>query len=91
MFRSAQNPRTHVLALLGGDREWIVKWRFTAGLPVIGAINVPGVTELVLDEAGLIDSHIDYWDSGLEIYGRLPIVGGIVRSVRKRLSAKSRP
>ena len=90
MFKSAKNPRTEVLALFGDQLQWIIKWRFTAGLPVIGDIDVFGLTELTLDEDGLVASHIDYWDSGPAIYGRLPVVGGIVRAVRKRLAASSR-
>ena len=90
MFASAKDPRTEVLALFGGRKQWIIKWRFTAGLPVIGDIDVQGLTELTLDDDGRVASHIDYWDSGPAIYGRLPVVGAIVRSVRKRLSASSR-
>jgi hypothetical protein len=90
MFKTTSTPRTEVLALYGGRRMWIIKWRFTAGLPVIGDVDVTGLTELTLDEAGLVQSHIDYWDSGLAVYGRLPVVGGLIRAVRWRLSARSR-
>ena len=90
MFKSTDSPRTEVLGLFGGRRRWIIKWRFTAGLPVIGAVDVPGLTELTLDDNGLVASHVDYWDSGPAIYGRLPVIGSIIRAVRKRLSAKSR-
>ena len=90
MFKNTKNPRTEVTDLFGGRRRWIVKWRFQAGLPVIGALDVVGLTELALADDGRVASHIDYWDSGLPIYGKLPVLGGIVRSVRKRMSAKSR-
>ncbi len=90
MFKSTKNPRTEVTDLFGGRRRWIIKWRFQAGLPMIGALDVVGLTELSLAGDGRVASHIDYWDAGLPIYGRLPIVGSVVRSVRKRLSAKSR-
>ena len=90
MFKNTKNPRTEVTDLFGGRRRWIVKWRFQAGLPLIGALDVVGLSELLLAEDGRVASHIDYWDSGPTIYGKLPIVGGIVRSVRKRMSAKSR-
>ena len=91
MFKSAKRPRTEVLELFGGGLRWVIKWRFTAGLPVIGAIDTLGLTELTLAEDGRVASHVDYWDSGPAIYGRLPVLGGIVRGIRKRLSASSRP
>jgi len=89
MLKRARSPRTELLALYGGRRMWIVKWRHTASLPVIGAVDVSGLSELTLDDAGLVQSHIEYWDAGAVIYGRLPLVGGLVRAVRWRLSARS--
>jgi steroid delta-isomerase len=90
MFQSTKDPRTEVLTLCGEGPLWFIKWRFRAGLPVIGEVDVVGLTELTLDETGLVTSHVDYWDAGPVIYGRLPVVGGIVRAVRKRLAAASR-
>lgn len=90
MFKSTKDPRTEVLGLFGGRRRWIIKWRFRAGIPVIGALDVMGLTELTLGEDGRVQEHIDYWDSGPAIYGKLPVIGFIVRKARHRLSAKSR-
>jgi steroid delta-isomerase len=91
MFKSTKEPRTEVIELFGGGLRWIIKWRFTAGLPVIGNVDTLGLTELTLAEDGRVASHIDYWDSGPVIYGKIPVLGAIVRSIRKRLSASSRP
>ena len=91
MFKSTKNPRTTVEAVYGEGQAWMIKWRFSAGIPVVGDLDVPGVTELTLDPSGLVTRHYDYWDSGPEIYGRLPVIGAIVRAVKKRLAAASRP
>lgn len=90
IFKTTRDPRTEVVALFGAERTWIIKWRFRAGLPVIGVLDVIGLTELTLAEDGLVAAHLDYWDSGPAIYGRLPLVGTLVRWVRGRLAAKSR-
>jgi hypothetical protein len=41
------------------DTEWTLNW--TAPLPWRPRIAIPGRSELILNDEGLIVSHIDYW------------------------------
>lgn len=90
MFAHTTAPQTHVLDIAGSGQRWFIKWRFSAGLPVVGQLDTLGLTEIELDPDGLVMAHVDYWDSGPAIYGRLPVIGRVVRHVRRRLSAASR-
>jgi hypothetical protein len=29
--------------------------------------------------------HQDYWDSGFNIYGQIPVLGGAIESIRRRM------
>lgn len=87
MFENTEGPRFEILALDGSGRRWIAKWRFTAGVKVLGGLDVTGLSEIELDESGLVAAHNDYWDAGAAVYARVPVIGGIVRAVRRRLSA----
>ncbi|HEY8596698.1 MAG TPA: nuclear transport factor 2 family protein [Devosiaceae bacterium] len=87
MFAHASTPRFEVLDRFGQGRRWILKWRFTATVPVIGALDVTGLSELTLSDDGKVASHLDYWDTGPAIYGRVPVLGTLVNAVRRRLSA----
>jgi hypothetical protein len=38
----------------------------------------------VLDPQGLIVLHRDYWDAAEELYEKLPVVGALMRWLRRR-------
>ena len=46
--------------------------------------TVRGASHLVLDPQGLIVLHLDYWDAAEELYEKLPVVGALMRWVRRR-------
>ena len=65
---------------------WIVKWRFCARLPVVGGVDFTGYCEVAQDRAtGRILRHEDYWDSAVQIYARLPLLGGVIRWIARRI------
>ena len=90
MFENVKSPAFEVLALYGEGRRYVLKWRFTGGMPVIGDVDFLGLSEIELNEQGLVCAHIDYWDSGPEIYAKLPVLGAAVRFVRSKLAASAR-
>ena len=47
--------------------------------------HIEGMTEVHFDAGGRVTQHLDYWDSG-EIYQRVPLLGGVVRALRRRLA-----
>jgi len=46
--------------------------------------TVRGGSHLVLDEDGRIQMHRDYWDAAEELYEKLPVVGSLMRWLKKR-------
>jgi steroid Delta-isomerase len=43
------------------------------------------VSEVRVDAAGRVTEHVDHFDAGSQLYARLPVVGPLVRLVRRRL------
>ena len=43
-----------------------------------------GASHLLLSPQGLITLHRDYWDAAEELYEKLPLVGGLMRWLKKR-------
>lgn len=85
MFTQVKEPRFTVLDRAHGSRESFLKWRFTfssGGKPW----DIVGMSAISLNEAGLVTAHIDHWDSGSLFYAKLPVLGGAIRFVAKRLS-----
>ena len=46
--------------------------------------TVRGGTHLHYDPNGLITLHRDYWDAAEELYEKLPVLGGVMRWLKKR-------
>ena len=72
-----------------GDDDAVLFWRMTVaadGLDGGRPFRVEGVSRLVWRE-GLIVLHRDYFDLGALLYERLPILGALVRRLRRRLEA----
>jgi hypothetical protein len=52
------------------DTTWTLRW--IAPVPWQSKISISGRSELTLNEAGLIQSHVDYWDcSRLDVLKQL--------------------
>ena len=49
--------------------------------------TVRGGTHLVFDAQGLVTLHRDYWDAAEELYEKLPLVGGMMRWLKRRANS----
>jgi hypothetical protein len=45
---------------------------------------VRGASHVVFNEQGLVTLHRDYWDAAEELYEKLPVLGGVMRWLKKR-------
>ena len=89
MFRDVGDPRFAVTDKAFSGRTCYLRWTFT--FRSRGSreerTRIEGVSEVHLDAAGKVTAHIDHWDAGAQIYERVPLLGAVVRMVRRRLSA----
>jgi hypothetical protein len=46
-----------------------------------------GASHLVFSEQGLVTLHRDYWDAAEELYEKLPLVGSLMRWLKKRANS----
>ena len=86
MFETVEAPRFEVTTRLLTGREAMLGWDFhlrLRGRPVV----IHGVTHLSFDTDGLVCLHRDYWDPAEELYERLPIIGALMRWLKKRLAS----
>jgi ketosteroid isomerase-like protein len=47
---------------------------------------IRGASHLMLTQDGRIRSHRDYWDAAEELYEKLPLVGGLIRWLKRRVN-----
>lgn len=85
MFVQVDAPRFVVgSTVLQGDQAFLT-WQFVFGLKrqPCRLITVRGATHLQFDAAGLVCMHRDYWDAAEELYEKLPLLGGLMRLLKR--------
>ena len=87
MFVALHEPRFVVTARVVQGQQCFLTWDFLFRLKNFQqgtTQTVRGASHLVLDAQGLITLHRDYWDAAEELYEKLPVVGGLMRWLKKR-------
>jgi steroid Delta-isomerase len=90
MFETTKEPRFVTEPPVVSGNTAFIKWRFTCTIEnpfYKKPMAIDGVSEVRFDETGLITAHIDYWDAARQLYEKLPLLGGLLRFVRRRLAA----
>jgi hypothetical protein len=89
MFTALQAPRFVVRERItqGGQcfLTWDFHFRFKNNPPGV-AHTIHGGSHLRLDASGRITLHRDYWDAAEELYEKLPVVGGLMRWLKRKAS-----
>ncbi len=89
MFGTLHEPRFVVLQALVQGNECFLTWdflfRFQRSRDVPQTIH--GCSHLKLDAQDLITVHRDYWDAAEELYEKLPVVGGLMRWLKRRANS----
>ena len=86
MFHRVSEPRFRVTGRAVDGDLCFLRWEFTfrgSGRDW----RIDGVSELRFDASGRVVSHVDHWDAAGQLYERLPIIGTVLRFLRRRLSA----
>lgn len=89
MYTVLHEPRFVVTArVIEGDQcflTWSFLFRMKSYKP-LQTQTIRGCTHLKLAEDGRILYHRDYWDAAEELYEKLPLVGALMRWLKKRAS-----
>jgi len=86
MFTQVQEPRFVVSEKVGAGATAFLVWtlHFRRGGK---EETIHGVTRLQWDASGKVIDHRDYWDAAEELYIKLPLLGGLMRALRRRFAA----
>src|SRR5690606_23144365 len=91
MFTQVEGARFVVSERIVQDDAAMLAWRFEFGVRVGKTLRpqvVHGVTHFKFGSDGKVQLHRDYWDTGEELYMKVPLLGGLLRALRRRLSAE---
>ncbi len=86
MFKRVQAPRFVVSdAALQGDAAFLV-WDFSCRMRSgkQEPFTIHGASHLRFDADGLVNYHRDYWDAAEEVYEKVPVLGALMRALKRR-------
>ncbi len=86
MFVRTRNPRFVITSAVEQGDQAFVTWDFTFGSGS-RAMRIQGCSHLHFDVQGRAKLHRDYWDAAGELYEQLPLLGILMRALRRKLSA----
>ena len=68
----------------------MLTWEFPCRLSLLGrseALVMRGASHLKFNDSGKVTYHRDYWDTAEELYMKLPLLGLLMRAMRRKMAA----
>ena len=86
MFTQVNNPHFVIKNTLENGSQACLIWEFIFQLKQSSEINqaIRGCTWMTFNEELLITEHRDYWDAAEELYEKIPVLGALMRWLKKR-------
>lgn len=89
MYEALVDPRFLIVNRIVEDAQAMFEWDFQFRIrrwKPHDLWTVHGTTHLRFAADGRIVYHRDYWDTGEELYAKLPVIGGVMRFLRRKMS-----
>ncbi len=87
MYVNLENPRFIITERIVQGRQCFLTWEFHFAFRRFKqgqAQCILGGSHLVLNSDGRITLHRDYWDAAEELYEKIPLVGSLMRWMKRR-------
>lgn len=86
MFGKLDSPRFQVIAIVADGDDVVLTWDFTFRTRGAGAaaLCIHGASHVRFNTRGQVAMHRDYWDAAEELYEKLPMLGTLMRWLKRR-------
>ena len=87
MYQALDHPRFVVTNQIVDGSQCFLTWDFEFHFKRFDRATlqtVRGGSHVKFNDKGLVEFHRDYWDAAEELYEKLPVVGGLMRWLKKR-------
>lgn len=85
MFQKVEQPRFVILTTIYENNQAFLSWDFFLRFKGESQERkIHGATHMRFASDGRIEYHRDYWDAAEELYEKLPLVGGIIRFLKRQ-------
>lgn len=85
MFVQVTDPRFVVTTHMAQGQEAFLTWEFLFRMKRFSreVQCIRGATHFRFDADGLVTLHRDYWDAAEELYEKLPLLGSVMRALKR--------
>lgn len=88
MYATVYAPRFHVNEIVCENNCAYLRWNFSYRRSSKKRVETfTGVSRVEFLACGKVVSHTDYWDSAENIYEKIPVIGFLLRLIKKRVAA----
>ena len=87
MFVALEAPRFVVIERISQGQQCFLTWEFRFKFKNYQRSTeqvILGASHIVFNAQGLVSLHRDYWDAAEELYEKLPVVGSVMRWLKRR-------
>ena len=88
MFVRLHEPKFSITETIHQDNRVLMVWDFTYRIktlkPELGR-KIHGSSLIRFGADGRVNYHRDYWDAAGELYEQLPVIGSVMRWLKKRM------
>jgi hypothetical protein len=89
MFDDVAEPAFEVVDTATSGLKSYLRWIFRFKNKKSGkAFSIDGMTEVHFDSDGRVVAHLDHWDAASQLYEHAPVLGRVLRMIRRRLALK---
>ena len=82
------NPKFTVNEIVENESIAYLKWHFYFKLSKNEEEqSFVGVSRVEFDRLGKVISHVDYWDAASNVYEKIPLLGSLLRMIKRKLHA----
>ena len=88
MYTTLVDPKFRVDEIIENDSIAYLKWHFYFKLSKNEEEqSFVGVSRVEFDRLGKVISHVDYWDAASNMYEKIPLLGSLLRMIKRKLHA----
>lgn len=89
MFEQLDDPRFRIERAVAEGNDAFLTWEchFRLKQPASGRLSIRGATHIQFAPDGRVSHHRDYWDAAEELYEKQPLLGTLMRWLKRQAAA----
>ena len=88
MYTKMHTSKFRVDEVICNNGVAYIRWDFIYALSDMSDTkSFQGISRVTFGDSGKVLTHIDYWDAGEHVYEQIPLLGSIIRFIKRKMHA----